>query len=161
MKTRFLSIVITAIALVYLKYGVLPPKRLAPVEIAQRRSCAVLESIAMDVNTYMREHAGSQPTSFVCLAEINDKYNNTNYFNDYRLPEKRETAILVFEKPGLWKDKSAAISLKGAYGSCRVDECTFYGILDGSINWQELEKRNKERRGTGVFSALQADKAPK
>lgn len=121
-------------SILYVKFGISPPKRLTHTEIKQRQSCEMLVSIARDVKAYMKEHNGLRPTNFICLAEINPKYNDSGNFANYHLPLNQKTEILVSEKPGLWKDETIAVYLNGRYGASRVEEHTYYSLLGSTVN---------------------------
>lgn len=141
LKRTVVWVLIVLGGILYVKFGVSPPKRLSHIEIQQRQSCEMLESIARDMKAYIKEHNGLRPTNFICLAEIDPKYKNIDSFANYRIQVNKKTEILVSEKPGLWEDKTIAVYFNGKLGASRIDEHTYYRLLDNTIDIQELRKR--------------------
>ena len=129
----------------YMQFGITPPRRLSGVELDMHKRAALIESIARDVKAYMGKHNGNRPVEFSDLIEINAKYSDLGWLNDYRLPTNQVTDILIHEKTDLWKDKTVAIYLNGRYGALLVDEPTFNGLLDGTIGWKDLRMVKKKK----------------
>jgi hypothetical protein len=137
---------------VYIKFGIIPPRRLSGIELKMHKSADTLELIARDIKTYMKKHNGVRPVDFKDLTEINTNYNCSGWLENYELPTNRATNILVNEKPGLWPNKRRGIYVLGQYGAFMVDEQTYRELLDGAITAQDARIKKSLFRREGKFN---------
>lgn len=126
------------IVVIYFKFGIIPPRRLSDTELKMHKSADTLELIAKDIKTYMNKHDGIRPVDFSALSEINTKYRDSGWLDNYELPTNRTASILVNEKPGMWPDKRIGIYVLGQYGALMVDEKTYHGLLEGTITLKQI-----------------------
>lgn len=139
-KSLFWSCFIIVVA-VYIKFGIIPPRRLSGLELKMHKRAENLELVARDIKAYMKKHNGIRPVDFNSLTEINTKYSDSEWLDNYELPTNRTTSILVNEKLGLWPDKRLGIYVLGQYGAFMVDEQTYHGLLDGTITLKEIRSK--------------------
>ena len=136
-KKLFAWIGVALLVVIYVRFGIIPPRRLSGAELKIKKKAAQVESIARDIRKYMAIHNGKRPDSFSDMCEIDAKYRDFKWQEVYVLPTNREANILVYQKEP-WSGKNRLVYVYGRYGAYMADEQTFNNLMNGSMCWKDL-----------------------
>jgi hypothetical protein len=136
-KKLFAWIGVALLVAFYVRFGIIPPRRLSGAELKIKKKATQVESITRDVRKYMAMHNGKRPDSFSDMCEIDAKYRDSKWQEVYVLSTNSEANILVYQKEP-WSEKNRLVYVCGRYGAYMADEQTFSNLVNGSMCWKDL-----------------------